>query len=286
MQTEKWDIEITPKSSFLNFDFKEVWKYRDLLSLFIKREIVAVYKQTILGPLWFFIQPILTTLVFTVIFGNIAKMKTDDIGTPHLLFYLSGILLWTYFADAINNTSNTFTANAAIFGKVYFPRIIMPLAKVISNLLKFCIQVFLFICFYGYFIYSGKMQFEVTANVLLLPVFLVIMICLGMGLGMIISSFTNKYKDLTFLVGFGVQLLMYASSVIISLDVVKEKNPQYYNYIAFNPIAQVIEAFRRSVLGGEVNYGMLLYALIFSIIILFIGMLVFGKTEKSFIDTV
>ncbi|MCX6210297.1 MAG: ABC transporter permease, partial [Bacteroidetes bacterium] len=174
----------------------------------------------------------------------------------------------------------------AIFGKVYFPRIIMPLSKVISNLLKFCIQVFLFVCFYIYFIAKGKMTFDVNANILLLPVLLVIMISLGMGLGMIISSFTNKYKDLTFLVGFSVQLLMYASPVIYSLETVKAKNPQYYNYIAYNPISPVIETFRKSVLGGTVNYGMLIYSLCFSALVLIIGMIVFGRTEKSFIDTV
>lgn len=284
LDNQHWDIEVTPKAKFFNINFKEIWRYRDLLLLFVRREILANYKQTILGPLWFFIQPVLTTFMFTIVFGNLAGLSTD--GKPQMLFYLSGILLWTYFSDAVNNTSNTFSANAAIFGKVYFPRIIMPLSRVISNLLKLCIQLLLFICFYIYYIAKGKMEFNVTTNFLLLPVLVLIILFLGMGIGMIVSSLTNKYKDLNFLVGFGIQLLMYASPVIYSLETAKIKMPKFYNFFAFNPVSPVIEAFRKSVLGGNVDYVMLCYSLIVSIIILFTGMLIFSKTEKSFIDTV
>lgn len=281
---QHWDIEVSPNASLFNLNFKEIWRYRDLLILFVRREILANYKQTILGPIWFFIQPVLTTLMFTVVFGNIAGLSTD--GKPQMLFYLSGILLWTYFSDAVNNTSNTFSANASIFGKVYFPRIIMPLSRVISNLLKLCIQLLLFVVFYAYFFIKKEIGFDITVNFLLLPLLILIILFLGMGIGMIVSSLTNKYKDLNFLVGFGVQLLMYVSPVIYSLDTVKIKQPKYYNFIAYNPISPVIDTFRKSVLGGNVNYTMLLYSLTTSLIVLFLGMLIFSKTEKSFIDTV
>jgi len=282
MNNTEWDIEISPKTSLFKIDFKEIWRFRDLLSLFIKREIVAVYKQTILGPLWFFIQPILTTLVFTVVFGNIAKISTD--GQPAILFYLSGVVLWTYFSEALTSTSTTFTTNAAIFGKVYFPRIIMPLSKVLSNLLKLCIQLLLLILIYAYLIMADKTKLNVNSNLLLLPILVLIIINLGLGLGMIISSFTTKYRDLTFLVTFGVQLLMYASPVIYSLETLK--GSIYYNYKAYNPITPVIETFRKSVLGGVVDYGMLGYSLVVSLVLLFAGLLVFNSTDKTFIDTV
>ncbi len=282
MNQNDWDIEILPKANFFKVDFKEIWRFRDLMTLFIKRDIVSVYKQTVLGPLWFFIQPLLTTIVFTIVFGNIAKISTD--GKPAILFYLSGIVLWTYFADAINNTAATFTTNAAIFGKVYFPRIIMPLAKVFSNLLKFCIQMLLLIAIYCYLLATNKIAFDIKPTILLLPFLILIMINLGMGIGMLVSSLTTKYKDLTFLLGFGVQLLMYASPVIYSIDTIK--NTPYYKYIAYNPISPVIETFRNSILGGVIDYVMLLYAFVVSIIILVIGFFIFNHTEKTFIDTV
>lgn len=282
--TKEWDIEISPKTSLFQIDFKEIWRFRDLLSLFIKREIVSVYKQTILGPIWFFIQPILTTLVFTVVFGNIAQISTD--GQPKILFYLSGIVLWTYFSEAITSTSSTFTANAAIFGKVYFPRIIMPLSKVISNLLKLCIQFLLLILIYGYFLATHKATFNLNYNIILLPFLILIIMNLGMGIGMIVSSLTTKYKDLTFLVTFGVQLLMYASPVIYSLATLQKNKPQYYSFIAYNPVSPVIEAFRKSILGGVVDYGMILYSFIVSVVLLLAGLIVFNATDKTFIDTV
>lgn len=281
-QKEDWDLVIKAKTSYLDIDFKEIWRYRDLLSIFIKREIVSFYKQTILGPLWFFIQPLMTTLVFVVVFGNIANIPTD--GKPQILFYLSGIVLWNYFADALTSTASTFTANAAIFGKVYFPRIIMPLSKVLSNLLKFAIQFTLLIAIYAYLVLAGKMEFSVEISILLLPLLLVIMVNLGLGLGMIVSSMTTKYKDLIFLITFGVQLLMYATPVIYSLETIK--NSKYYNIIAYNPLSPVIEIFKNSLLGGDINYGMLLYSLVSSTGILILGFIIFNHTEKTFIDTV
>jgi len=282
MNQNNWDIEILPKASFFKVDFKEIWRFRDLMTLFVKRDVVSVYKQTVLGPLWFFIQPLLTTIVFTIVFGNIAKISTD--GKPAILFYLSGIVLWTYFADAINNTAATFTTNAAIFGKVYFPRIIMPLAKVFSNLLKFGIQMLLLIGIYCYLLATHKIEFGIKATIFLLPLLILIMINLGMGIGMLVSSLTTKYKDLTFLLGFGVQLLMYASPVIYSVDTIK--NTAYYKYIAYNPISPVIETFRNSILGGVIDYNMLIYSFTVSIIVLIIGFFIFNHTEKTFIDTV
>lgn len=277
-----WDLIIEPKTSLFSIDFREMWRYRDLLSIFIKREIVSFYKQTILGPLWFFIQPLLTTIVFTVVFGNIANIPTD--GKPKALFYLSGIILWNYFSDALSSTASTFSTNAAIFGKVYFPRIITPLSKVLSNLLKFSIQLVLLLAIYIYFILTGAVTFKLCFSVLLLPLLLLIMINLGLGLGMIISSMTTKYKDLVFLVTFGVQLLMYATPVIYSLDSLV--GTKYYSLIAFNPLSPVIETFRCIILGGQINWLMLCYSFVISLFIAFGGLLVFNQTEKTFIDTV
>ena len=279
---ENWDLIIKPQSSLFSIDFKEIWRYRDLLGIFIKREIVMFYKQTILGPLWFFIQPLLTTIVFVVVFGNIAKLPTD--GIPPMLFYLSGIILWTYFADSLNSTATTFTNNASIFGKVYFPRIIMPLSKVLSNLLKFGIQFLLLLIIYAYFVLSGKTEFTVGWSILLLPVLLLIMVNVGLGLGMIVTSLTTKYKDLVFLITFGVQLLMYATPVVYSLSSLK--GSVYYPFVAYNPITPAIEAFRRSILGGEIDYGMIIYGLMVSFVVFIVGLFVFNKAEKTFIDTV
>ena len=279
---ENWDLIIKPQSSLFSIDFKEIWRYRDLLGIFIKREIVMFYKQTILGPLWFFIQPLLTTIVFVVVFGNIAKLPTD--GIPPMLFYLSGIILWTYFADSLNSTATTFTNNASIFGKVYFPRIIMPLSKVLSNLLKFGIQFLLLLIIYAYFVLSGKTEFMVSWSILLLPVLLLIMVNVGLGLGMIVTSLTTKYKDLVFLITFGVQLLMYATPVVYSLSSLK--GSVYYPFVAYNPITPAIEAFRRSILGGEIDYGMIIYGLMVSFVVFIVGLFVFNKAEKTFIDTV
>lgn len=282
-ENENWDLVIEPQASLFSIDFKEIWRYRDLLRMFIKREIVQFYKQTILGPLWFFIQPLLTTIVFTIVFGNIANIPTGS-DKPKILFYLAGIVLWNYFADALTSTAATFTTNASIFGKVYFPRIIMPLSKVLSNLLKLGIQLILFFAIYFFLVVSGKTDFSINVNILLFPLLVVILVGLGLGIGMIVSSMTTKYKDLTFLITFGVQLLMYITPIIYPISYFK--GTKFYPLVAYNPISPAIETFKNSLLGGKVDYGMLLYSFVVSMIVFFIGLLIFNKTEKTFIDTV
>jgi lipopolysaccharide transport system permease protein len=277
-----WDLVIEPRSSLFQIDLKEIWKFRDLLRMFVKREIVQFYKQTILGPLWFFIQPLLTTIVYMIVFGQIAKLSTD--GKPQILFYLSGVVLWNYFADVLNNTAATFRENAQLFGKVYFPRIIAPAAKAISNLLKLLIQLGLFFAIYIYMVVTGQFEFSISWTVLLLPLLILILFNLGMGLGMIVTSMTAKYKDLIFLITFGVQLLMYATPVIYSLQTIE--GTRYYPFIAYNPLSPVIEIFRNSLLGGNIDFTMLGYSLISSLIVFILGLLIFNKTEKTFIDTI
>ena len=279
---EYWDLVIEPKSSLFDIRWREIWKFRDLLRMFVKREIVQFYKQTILGPLWFFIQPVLTTIIYMVVFGNIAKLSTD--GKPAILFYLSGIVLWNYFADVLNNTAATFRENAQLFGKVYFPRIIAPASKAISNLIKLGIQLSLFAAIYIYMIISGKMEVMLSWSLLMLPLLIIILFNLGLGLGMIVTSMTAKYKDLIFLITFGVQLLMYETPVIYSLKTIE--NTVYYPFIAYNPLSPVIELFRNSLLGGTIDLWMLLYSFLISGIVFLVGLLVFNKTEKTFIDTV
>ena len=256
-----WDLIIEPRSSLFQIGVKEIWKFRDLLRMFVKREIVQFYKQTILGPLWFFIQPLLTTIVYMIVFGQIAKLSTD--GKPQILFYLSGVVLWNYFADVLNNTAATFRENAQLFGKVYFPRIIAPAAKAISNLLKLLIQLGLFFAIYIYMVVSGQFAFSISWTVFFLPLLIVILFNLGMGLGMIVTSMTAKYKDLIFLITFGVQLLMYATPVIYSLQTIE--GTRYYPFIAYNPLSPVIEIFRNSILGGKIDLSMLMYSLLMRI---------------------
>jgi lipopolysaccharide transport system permease protein len=277
-----WDLVIEPRSSLFQIDLKEIWKFRDLLRMFVKREIVQFYKQTILGPLWFFIQPLLTTIVYMIVFGQIAKLSTD--GKPQILFYLSGVVLWNYFADVLNNTAATFRENAQLFGKVYFPRIIAPAAKAISNLLKLLIQLGLFFAIYIYMVVTGQFEFSISWTIFLLPFLILILFNLGMGLGMIVTSMTAKYKDLIFLITFGVQLLMYATPVIYSLQTIE--GTRYYPFIAYNPLSPVIEIFRNSLLGGNIDFTMLGYSLISSLIVFILGLLIFNKTEKTFIDTI
>jgi lipopolysaccharide transport system permease protein len=278
---ENWDLIIKPKSSILKIEFKELWKYRDLLFLFVKRDFVSVYKQTILGPFWIFIQPIITTCMFIIIFGNIAKISTDDIPPP--LFYLSGITLWVYFSDCLSKTSNTFVANSGIFGKVYFPRLIIPLSILLSNLIKLGIQLILFVIVWLYFMQTENM-IHPNSYLLLVPVLIVIAAGLGLGFGVIISSLTTKYRDLTFLVGFGIQLLMYATPIVYPLSIVSEK---YRFILLLNPVASIIEAFKYSFLGvGFFSWAYLLYSFSFMLVILVLGIILFNKIEKSFIDTI
>ena len=280
-----WLYEIKPKNSHFSLNLKEVWQYRDLLMLFVKRDIVTVYKQTVLGPLWYFIQPLFTALTFTIIFNNVAGIKTGTI--PPFLFNLAGIIVWNYFTSCLNETSDTFKKNASIFGKVYFPRVIMPMATVITNLVKLGIQLLIFIGFYIYFIANGTMTNPLGIKVLFFPFLVIIMGLLGLGMGMIISSLVTKYRDLSFLVSFGVQLLMYVSAVMYPMALIKEKLPKLGWLIEYNPLAYVVETSRVLLLNeGEISAGGLLYTTIITITLFFFGLLIFNKTEKSFIDTV
>ncbi len=255
--------------------------------LFVRRDFVAQYKQTILGPLWFFIQPIFTAYTFVLVLSNMGGLGTD--GLPPLLFYIAGLTFWTYFKDCFNATANTFTANAGIFGKVYFPRLITPLSVVISQLIKLGIQFLLLIVFILYFHFSDDYTytFHFQMEILMLPVLILIMAILSLAFGMFISSLTTKYRDMQQLMGFGVQLLMYVSAVIISTSEAKLNMPQYASIIEYNPIAQLIEAFKVSVLGvGEMNWSGIAFSALFTIVLFFISLVLFNKTEKNFMDTV
>lgn len=281
---DEWLYEIKPKDNFFSLHLNEVWKYRDLLFLFVKRDVVTVYKQTILGPLWYLIQPLFTAITFTIIFNNVAGIQTGEI--PPFLYNLAGIIVWNYFTTCLNETSDTFKKNAGIFGKVYFPRLIMPLSIVVSNLLKLSIQILIFIGFYLYYFFVG-VPLILSPFIVLFPVLVLLMGVLGLGLGMIISSLVTKYRDLSFLVGFGVQLLMYVSAVMYPIALLKEKLPEYGWLVEYNPLAYIIEASRFMLLNeGNVSLFGVLYTVIITVVLFFIGLLIFNKTEKSFIDTV
>jgi len=283
-ENEDWLYEITPKRKLIDLNFKEIWRYRDLLILFVKRDIVTVYKQTILGPLWYFIQPLFTSIIFTLVFNNIASIPTGNV--PSFLFNLTGITAWNYFNQCLTGTSNTFTANAGIFGKVYFPRVIMPLKTVISNLFKFGIQLLILIIFYFYFIIRGY-EINPNANLILFPVYVLMMALLGLGAGMTISALTTKYRDLTVLVGFATTLLMYVSAVPYPLSEVSEKMPNWAWLVKYNPLTQIIEGFRYMILDtGTFTLSGFLYTLGVSVVLFLLGLIIFNRTEKNFIDTV
>jgi len=280
----EWLFEITPKNKFFSLNLKEIWQYRDLLMLFVKRDVVTVYKQTVLGPLWYLIQPLFTSITFTIIFNSVAGISTGSV--PPFLFNLAGITVWNYFTSCLNDTSDTFKKNAAIFGKVYFPRVIMPLSVVMSNLLKFGIQFLIFIIFYGYYYLQGA-AISMNGSSLFFPILVALMGVLGLGLGMIISSLVTKYRDFTYLIGFGVQLLMYLSAVMYPMALIKEKLPTYGWLVQYNPLAYVIETSRYMLLNvGHISILGLIYTFSITIIVFITGLLVFNKTEKSFIDTV
>ncbi|MBL0012851.1 MAG: ABC transporter permease [Flavobacterium sp.] len=281
IQSEDWNLVIKGHSSLFDLKFSDVWRYRDLLWMFVKRDFVSFYKQTVLGPLWFFIQPLFTTIVFTFVFGNLAKMSTD--GLPQQLFYLTGITAWNYFSDCLTKTSTVFRDNASIFGKVYFPRLIMPLSIVVSNLVRFVVQLLLLIIMMVYFGFQGA-NFHITYAILFFPFLVALMALLGLGLGLIITAMTTKYRDLTFLVAFGVQLLMYGTTVIYPLSAAPAK---YKSIIELNPMTGIIEAFRYAFLGkGEFSVWSISYSVLVTIIVLFIGVIIFNKTEKNFVDTI
>ena len=281
---EKWLFEITPKNKFFSLNLNEVWQYRDLLLLFVKRDVVTVYKQTILGPLWYLIQPLFTSITFTIIFNTVAGINTGTV--PPFLFNLAGITVWNYFTACLNDTSDTFKKNASIFGKVYFPRIIMPLSVVISNLLKFGIQFLIFAAFYIFYYFNGA-SISLNGTTLFFPLLVALMGILGLGLGMIISSLVTKYRDFTYLIGFGVQLLMYLSAVMYPMALIKEKLPAYGWLVEYNPLAYVIETTRYMLLNvGQISVLGLVYTFGVTIAVFVLGVLIFNKTEKSFIDTV
>ena len=285
---EQWLNIISSKKKIIDFNFKEIWRYKDLLFLFVKRDIITLYKQTVLGPLWYLIQPLFTSLIFTLIFNNLADIPTGD-GVPNFLFNLAGVTAWNYFKDCLIGTSDTFKKNENIFGKVYFPRVIKPMSVVVSNLLKFSIQLIVLACFYIYYVFFASPSYDLSPqfNLNLFPVLVFVMALLGLGFGMIISSMTTKYRDLTFLVQFGVQLLMYGSAVMYPMSYFKVKLPDYYWLIEWNPIAIIIETFRTIILGvGEVEMNKLIFAALISCIVFLIGLVIFNKTEKSFIDTI
>jgi lipopolysaccharide transport system permease protein len=282
-ENHEWTIE--SKSSLFDLKLNEVWAYRDLLLLLVRRDFVSFYKQTILGPLWFFIQPLFTTIIFTFIFGNLAGISTD--GLPKPLFYMAGITAWNYFADCLTKTSTVFKDNANIFGKVYFPRLIMPLSIVVSNLVRFGVQMILLLLMMGYYYFIIGAHFNITWAISLFPVIVILMALLGLGAGMIISAMTTKYRDLAFLVTFGVQLLMYATTVIYPLSTAIEKYPEYAWIIEYNPMTPIIETFRYGFLGeGSFSWGSLGYAVGVTLVLLIGGIFIFNKVERTFVDTV
>jgi lipopolysaccharide transport system permease protein len=276
-----WDMVIRPKTGWFDIDFRELWQYRDLISMFVKRDFVTLYKQTILGPAWYIIQPLVTTVMFTVIFGRVAKIPTDDL--PPFLFYMAGNVMWGYFATTLTATSNTFSANAAVFGKVYFPRLTVPFATVTLNFLQFFIQFALFLGFYFYFMSKGA-PITPTIWVLGLPVLLLQMALLSFGLGILLSSMTTKYKDLRFAMTFLVQIWMYASPIVYPLSQVPEK---YRTLYSLNPMVAVVESFRYAFLGSSaIQWNHIIISWFVTFVLLFLGIVLFSRVEKTFMDTV
>ena len=280
-EKQLWTEEIVSEKSIFSVNLREVWHYRDLLFLLVKRDFIVFYKQTILGPIWFFVQPILTTIIYVIIFGQVAKLSTD--GLPQMAFYLSGVTIWSYFSDVLNKTATVFQSNASIFGKVYFPRLIMPLAIVFSGLMKFLVQFTLFVCVVIYFTFV-KETIHPNIWILITPILLLLMAAFALGLGIIFSSMTTKYKDLTMLLSFGVQLFMYVTPVVYTI---KSIPSQYKFIVRFNPLTSIFECFRYGYLGsGHFQPITLLYSAISIFGLLAVGVLIFNKVEKSFMDTV
>lgn len=282
---EEWLFEISPKKSAFDINFKELWHYRDLLMLFVKRDIVTFYKQTVLGPIWFIIQPLLTSVIQFIIFSKIADIPSD--GIPYFLFVLAGNIIWFYFSDCLKAVSETFTVNQSIFGKVYFPRIIMPLKVIVSNLVKFGIQFTFFIIVLFYYLFQGY-EINPSLLVLLTPVLLFMTAMLAMGTGMLISALTVKYRDLNFVVTFGISLFMYVTPIVYPTTLVLEKiNPKYHILVYLNPLTGILDFFKYAFLGsGSINPVYVLYSFLFGLVVLFLGVLVFNRTEKSFIDII
>jgi lipopolysaccharide transport system permease protein len=279
---QNWDLLIEPKTNLLDLNYKDVWKYRDLLMLFVRRDFVAQYKQTLLGPLWHFIQPFFTTAIFLLVFSKIARIPTD--GVPPALFYMSGITIWNYFASCLSNTSNTFVANAGIFGKVYFPRLVLPISVVISNIVRFGIQLLLLLALAIWFYFNGY-KVQLGFQVLLIPVIVIVMAGIGLGLGIIISSLTTKYRDFAVLLGFAIQLGMYVTPVAYPLSYLQTTG--YGKLIELNPLTSIVELFRYAILGkGTFTPYSIAYSVTFMIVVFLVGSILFNKVEKTFMDTV
>jgi len=281
---ENWTSIIKPKTKWFEFNLKEIWEYRDLIYIFVKRDIVSINKQTVLGPLWFFLGPLFTVVIYTLVFNKIADISTDNIPAP--LFYLAGTTMWGYFQTCFLSTTTTFTANAALFGKVYFPRLVAPISIIISNLLKFFIQLLMFICFWIYYLKGASLKEPITPNIylMLLPLLIIMMGGIALGAGIIISSLTTKYRDLSYFVSFGITLLMYITPVIYPVSAIPE---DFRFLIQYNPISPIIETFRYGFTGfGNHDINSLLYSFISMVILLLVGIVLFNKTEKNFMDTV
>ena len=278
-----WTLIIQPHGKLWSVDFREIWRYRDLITLFVKRNIIVQYKQTILGPLWYVVQPVLTVIMNMVVFGGIAKMSTD--GVPQALFYMAGNVCWFYFADCLNQTSSTFTANQGMFGKVYFPRLVVPISTVLSNLLRFAIQLSLFAVLWIWFYASGAPVKVSVSAIVLLPLFVLMLAGLGLGFGILVSSMTTKYRDLTILFAFIVQLWMYATPIVYPISMVTD--PTLHTVIMLNPMTSVIEAFKYATLGqGYFSWLALGYSFTFMTVLLLIGIVIFNRVQRSFMDTV
>lgn len=280
---ETWTTDIKPKNRLFDVDFKELWHYRDLCALFVKRNVITQYKQTILGPLWYLVQPLMTTVMYMVVFGGIAKIPTD--GLPQPLFYLAGICMWQYFSDCLSKTSNTFVDNAGIFGKVYFPRLVVPLSNVMSNLVRFGIQLGLFFTVYLYYQLFTPVQIHTNWYALLLPFLVLLLAGLALGFGILFSSMTTKYRDLQLLLSFFVSLWMYATPVIYPLSTITNEKLRFV--MSLNPLTGIIEAFKYGILGvGQFSWSMLAYSFGFMLLLLALGIVVFNKVQRSFMDTV
>ena len=282
-EQEKWDMEIVSTTGLFEVNWHELWQYRDLILLFVRRDLTTTYKQTILGPLWFFIQPILTTTVYIIVFGKITNLSTG--GLPKVLFYLAGITIWNYFQESLVKTSETFITNQNLFGKVYFPRLAVPISLVISGLIKFFIQFALFLVVWLYFLFEDdNLLIHPNNTLFLFPLYILVMSGLGFSYGILISSLTTKYRDLRFLIQFGIQLLMYATPVVYPLQIVSEK---YQWLLLLNPVAVIIEAFKYGFTGhGYFSFPVLIYSLLFTMLNLFFSILIFNRIEKTFVDTV
>lgn len=280
---EPWTLVIKPGRGALQLRLGDIWNYRDLILLFVRRDFVSIYKQTILGPLWFFIQPVLASVMYYVLFTRLAGLKTD--GIPPILFYMSGQLSWMYFSECLLKTSNTFVANANLFGKVYFPRLVVPVSVVLSNMLRFVVQLLLLLAVFAYYVFVEGMEVKMTAAVFLLPFMLIFMAGLGLGAGILISAMTTKYRDLQFLISFGTQLLMFTTPVVVSLA--EMKDGMFKTAVLLNPMTSVVQLFRHAFFNsGFPETWQILYTIGFTVVLLVAGIAVFNRVEKSFMDTV